>query len=197
MTLSREFLAELRLLEGEDGTLNHIPADSPKLTRLRELALGSKRKHKQFADDVVRITFRGKKYLEFEDVDWRLIKQCREDYGMEQKEMANRIGVKLYMYQRYELGTARITRDRLVEVCDVLGLTVKERREVKPRLNVKVELLANKRQTLNIAQHEVAKVVGVSRSKYSKLENGVTAWDKDKLKVACKVLGIKYEDVTV
>ena len=59
----------------------------------------------------------------------RTLKGLRYDLGLNQKEMADKLGIGLATYQRYEQYKFRIPADILVRIADMSGIT--DIREIK------------------------------------------------------------------
>lgn len=199
MTLSKDFLDYIKELEGEDFTLNHIPYDDPKLKKLQELAKPKSErqvKPKQIPK-VVSIIGRERQFYDFENVEWDVIKLNRVNDNLTQNEVAGMAGVSRVVYQQYETGRMRATKRRITDICNVLGLEVKERKTDHRRLdNVNCKKIKKKREKMKLTQTALAESVGISPRVYSKYENEERRWSVSSLMKVCKKLGLDYKKVT-
>jgi transcriptional regulator with XRE-family HTH domain len=51
-----------------------------------------------------------------------VIKAKRKELGYSQQEMGKRLGLSTSQYNKLEIGYSEITLDKLIEICNVLGL---------------------------------------------------------------------------
>lgn len=199
MTLSKDFLDYIKELEGEDFTLNHIPYDDPRLKKLQELAKPKSErqiKPKQIPK-VVSIIGRERQFYDFENVEWDVIKLNRVNDNLTQNEVAEMAGISRVVYQQYETGRMRATKRRIKDICNVLGLEVKERKIDHRRLdNVNCKKIKKKRKKMKLTQTALAESVGISPRIYSKYENEERRWSVSSLMKVCKKLGLDYKKVT-
>jgi transcriptional regulator with XRE-family HTH domain len=50
---------------------------------------------------------------------------ARTNKGITQREMAERLGVKLRSYQRYEQGTRKLSLEKAIEISELLQIDIK------------------------------------------------------------------------
>lgn len=183
-------------------SLNHIPVGDPRLDKLQELAMGKKDidslRKRNGKNKTVNIINRGKKFYDFEDVDWIMIKMKRKSMNLTQCELASNAGVSQSVYQQYENGKIRISKKRLTDICNVLGLKIRERIGNQSRIDISsLQLIKKKRLGKGYNQYVFADLIGTSQGNYSGCETGKIPFNERVLKETCKVLEIDYEDVTM
>ncbi len=54
----------------------------------------------------------------------RILKSCRENKGLTQKNVADLIGVRVNNYQKYEYGTLSASTERIVEFNEIFDTCV-------------------------------------------------------------------------
>lgn len=76
-----------------------------------------------------------------------VIKAKRKALGYSQQEMGKRLGLSTSQYNKLEIGYSEITLDKLVEICNILGLNIEnfanseEKEKEKKRLISSMEAL--------------------------------------------------------
>jgi transcriptional regulator with XRE-family HTH domain len=67
---------------------------------------------------------------------YTLLKKFRQDKGIRQVELAQRLGVPQYFVSKYESGDRRLDVLELRQVCDAIGISLQEfMQELENRLN--------------------------------------------------------------
>ncbi|API89036.1 hypothetical protein BKP56_07105 [Marinilactibacillus sp. 15R] len=205
MVLSREFYDyEMSLVQVNPNTgkldLNHIDKNDPRIKKLRKLAImkePNENKSKKLPK-VVKIINRKQQFYDYEDVDWDVIKSNRAAKNLTQHEVATIAGMARTVYQQYETGRLRASKNKIIAICDALELEIIEiKRETKRVKQVNCEFLKKKRIEFGYKQGEFARIIGASQSRYSDYENGKAVWNEKVLKKTCELLEIDYKDVTM
>lgn len=106
--ITPEALHLLHSLEDIDGHLNHIPADSPELLRLRMM-----------------LTMPSPKQVKT-NVDHKLIKFYRRWNRLSERYMSELIDVHFTVYQDMEAGTRRMSKGQVEIICERLNLDIKK-----------------------------------------------------------------------
>lgn len=205
MTLSKEYYDyEMSIVQTDPETgklsLSHIPVDDPRLKKLQKLARSKRNKKIKNKElpKVVNITNRGKKFYDCEDVSWDVIRTNRTAKNLTQHEVATMAGLSKAVYQQYEIGRKRPTKKRIVDICNVLDLRVKEHKGNTMRIGKKnCESIRSKRIAKGYNQKEFSKMVGIAQGSYCGFETDRLVWNERVLKNTCELLEIDYKDVTM
>lgn len=139
-------------------------------------------------------------------IDFRRLKDIREDNDINQTKMSEILGVNRSTYSLWELGINIIPLKNLCDFADyfnvsidyVLGLTnSKKPKTIKKGLNL-IELGKNMKQLRirhNLSQENIADIIGVSQACIVRYEKGLICISTSNLYKFCKEFKISISDI--
>lgn len=139
-------------------------------------------------------------------IDFRRLKDIREDNDINQTKMSEILGVNRSTYSLWELGINIIPLKNLCDFADyfnvsidyVLGLTNnKKSKTIKKGLNL-IALGKNMKQLRirhNLSQENIADIIGVSQACIVRYEKGLICISTSNLYKFCKEFKISISDI--
>lgn len=139
-------------------------------------------------------------------IDFRRLKDIREDNDINQTKMAEILGINRSTYSLWELGINIIPLKKLCDFADcfnvsidyVLGLTNnKKSKAIKKGLNL-IELGKSMKQVRiehNLSQENIADIIGVSQACIVRYEKGLICISTSNLYKFCKEFKISMSDI--
>ncbi len=114
-------------------------------------------------------------------INFKRIKDIREDNDLTQVEMANNLGIKRSAYSLWELGTNIIPLEKLIHFSNffnisidyILSISNKKETTIK-KYNPKTvgENIRMVRKENNLTQESISKLLGITQACVARMENG-------------------------
>ena len=139
-------------------------------------------------------------------INFRRLKDIREDNDINQKEMAEILNVKRSAYSLWELSINIIPLKSLCDFADYFNLSIDYVLDLTNNKNVKItnkglnlKILGNNIKKIRIkndlSQDDLANILGVSQPCIAKYENGQICISIDNLYKFCKNFNISFSIV--